>query len=263
MSQSKTSIGTLNFDFNAPNAFAPSNSRDAASHTLPFEQFAACKRNNGAHTFASNTHTDIKDTSDEAGSTGAFSALQTANDSKRRAEWSFKDSGGRLGAMESGGLGATHFGDSDEDESVARIERCRQSARDCRARKRLRYKFLERMITAEEREVLHMQSQVTQLKDWIDSNTGDALPPQNTLDFLESGVYVDWSRDVFNKTPSAECSSNAFDPSNLQQSTSAPNVYNQCDSQTSKLSNNTQQVLTKDASKNAFLNLIIEEEMKK
>ena len=43
---------------------------------------------------------------------------------------------------------------SDGTEIIAKLERSRQSARECRARKKLRYQYLEELVTDREKAVM-------------------------------------------------------------------------------------------------------------
>lgn len=48
----------------------------------------------------------------------------------------------------------------------AKLERSRQSARECRARKKLRYQYLEELVTDREKAVLQLRSEIEKYKIW-------------------------------------------------------------------------------------------------
>ncbi|KAI9560832.1 hypothetical protein GHT06_011784 [Daphnia sinensis] len=55
----------------------------------------------------------------------------------------------------------------------AKLERSRQSARECRARKKLRYQYLEELVTHRERSVLVLRRELDQYRQWcIDMDDG-------------------------------------------------------------------------------------------
>ena len=45
----------------------------------------------------------------------------------------------------------------------AKLERSRQSARECRARKKLRYQYLEELVASRERSVFQLRSELEQV----------------------------------------------------------------------------------------------------
>ena len=49
----------------------------------------------------------------------------------------------------------------------AKLERSRQSARECRARKKLRYQYLEELVASRERSVFQLRSELEQVIDQI------------------------------------------------------------------------------------------------
>ncbi len=46
----------------------------------------------------------------------------------------------------------------------AKLERSRQSARECRARKKLRYQYLEELVSSRERAVFQLRSELEQVR---------------------------------------------------------------------------------------------------
>lgn len=51
----------------------------------------------------------------------------------------------------------------------AKLERSRQSARECRARKKLRYKALEDTVSSKEREVHHLRDRLDMFQQWCNA----------------------------------------------------------------------------------------------
>ncbi|XP_055377362.1 REPTOR-binding partner [Condylostylus longicornis] len=48
----------------------------------------------------------------------------------------------------------------------AKLERSRQSARECRARKKLRYQYLEELVADREKAVLALRAELDRYKQW-------------------------------------------------------------------------------------------------
>ncbi|XP_053677041.1 REPTOR-binding partner isoform X2 [Anopheles nili] len=48
----------------------------------------------------------------------------------------------------------------------AKLERSRQSARECRARKKLRYQYLEELVTDREKAVVELRHELEKLYNW-------------------------------------------------------------------------------------------------
>lgn len=68
----------------------------------------------------------------------------------------------------------------------AKLERSRQSARECRARKKLRYQYLEELVASRERAIHILRKELDQLKDWcikIDTLDKEEIP-QEVYDFV-------------------------------------------------------------------------------
>ncbi|KAI8518631.1 cAMP-responsive element-binding protein-like 2 [Branchiostoma belcheri] len=61
----------------------------------------------------------------------------------------------------------------------AKLERSRQSARECRARKKLRYQYLEEMVANREKTIITRRQELDKLKKWceeIDGGTSRRRP---------------------------------------------------------------------------------------
>ena len=50
----------------------------------------------------------------------------------------------------------------------AKLERSRQSARECRARKKLRYQYLEELVNEREKAVIQLRGEIERYKIWAD-----------------------------------------------------------------------------------------------
>ncbi|XP_047508196.1 REPTOR-binding partner isoform X2 [Pieris napi] len=54
----------------------------------------------------------------------------------------------------------------DKQDMKAKLERSRQSARECRARKKLRYQYLEELVADRERSVLALRKELEKFYTW-------------------------------------------------------------------------------------------------
>ncbi|XP_023948285.2 REPTOR-binding partner [Bicyclus anynana] len=54
----------------------------------------------------------------------------------------------------------------DKQDMKAKLERSRQSARECRARKKLRYQYLEELVADRERSVLSLRKELDKYYKW-------------------------------------------------------------------------------------------------
>ncbi|KAK2584727.1 hypothetical protein KPH14_007060 [Odynerus spinipes] len=55
---------------------------------------------------------------------------------------------------------------SDKVDMKAKLERSRQSARECRARKKLRYQYLEELVADREKAVLALRKELEMYRQW-------------------------------------------------------------------------------------------------
>ncbi|XP_012268261.1 REPTOR-binding partner isoform X2 [Athalia rosae] len=55
---------------------------------------------------------------------------------------------------------------ADKADMKAKLERSRQSARECRARKKLRYQYLEELVTDREKAVLALRKELDMYQQW-------------------------------------------------------------------------------------------------
>ncbi|XP_015793630.1 uncharacterized protein LOC107370158 [Tetranychus urticae] len=60
----------------------------------------------------------------------------------------------------------------------AKLERSRQSARECRARKKLRYQYLEDLVNKREKAVFSLQKELDSYKDWCKQVDDGANPKE-------------------------------------------------------------------------------------
>ncbi|VVC35383.1 Basic-leucine zipper domain [Cinara cedri] len=69
---------------------------------------------------------------------------------------------------------------SDKVDIRAKLERSRQSARECRARKKLRYQYLEELVTDREKAVISLRQELDKYRIWcVEVDEGripDGLP---------------------------------------------------------------------------------------
>ncbi|CAH2087893.1 unnamed protein product [Euphydryas editha] len=76
----------------------------------------------------------------------------------------------------------------DKQDMKAKLERSRQSARECRARKKLRYQYLEELVADRERSVLALRKELDKYYKWnLELDQGRMPEDINTL-LQEMGV---------------------------------------------------------------------------
>ncbi|OWF38879.1 cAMP-responsive element-binding protein-like 2 isoform X4 [Mizuhopecten yessoensis] len=70
----------------------------------------------------------------------------------------------------------------------AKLERSRQSARECRARKKLRYQYLEDLVSSREQAIFRLRDELELYKTWCkEADGGDFESLRTNLDQSDSG----------------------------------------------------------------------------
>lgn len=67
---------------------------------------------------------------------------------------------------------------STRPEISNRVERSRQSARDCRVRKKIRYQYLEELVTCREKAIFILRQELEMLKQWCISIDNGFITPE-------------------------------------------------------------------------------------
>lgn len=66
----------------------------------------------------------------------------------------------------------------------AKLERSRQSARECRARKKLRYQYLEELVADREKAVLELRQELEKYQIWAQEIDSGRFP-EDAADILK------------------------------------------------------------------------------
>ncbi|EDV32292.2 uncharacterized protein Dana_GF15758 [Drosophila ananassae] len=70
----------------------------------------------------------------------------------------------------------------------AKLERSRQSARECRARKKLRYQYLEELVADREKAVVALRAELERLIQWSRQMSENDIPNNNDQLLKEIGI---------------------------------------------------------------------------
>ncbi|KAF6215963.1 hypothetical protein GE061_000300 [Apolygus lucorum] len=74
--------------------------------------------------------------------------------------------------------------------TAAKLERSRQSARECRARKKLRYQYLEELVTEREKAVILLRKELDKYRLWS-KELDEGKIPEGFEAFLETFFELD------------------------------------------------------------------------
>uniref|UniRef100_A0A1B6DNE9 BZIP domain-containing protein n=1 Tax=Clastoptera arizonana TaxID=38151 RepID=A0A1B6DNE9_9HEMI len=77
----------------------------------------------------------------------------------------------------------------DKMDVKAKLERSRQSARECRARKKLRYQYLEALVSDREKAVLALRKELDKCRLWT-KEIDEGRVPEGFQSFLEESGAV-------------------------------------------------------------------------
>ncbi|GLV35564.1 REPTOR-binding partner [Carabus blaptoides fortunei] len=73
---------------------------------------------------------------------------------------------------------------ADKVDMKAKLERSRQSARECRARKKLRYQYLEELVADREKAVLLLRKELDKYRSWA-QDLDEGRVPEGMQQLLE------------------------------------------------------------------------------
>ncbi|XP_046392509.1 REPTOR-binding partner isoform X1 [Ischnura elegans] len=102
---------------------------------------------------------------EESGAVSRESEEMVRHRPRRKAKGG-KNDGSRGDRKEGGKRGRKPGRKPDKVDMKAKLERSRQSARECRARKKLRYQYLEELVADREKAVFALRKELEKYKQW-------------------------------------------------------------------------------------------------
>lgn len=74
----------------------------------------------------------------------------------------------------------------------SKLEKSRQSARECRARKKLRYQYLEELVSAREKAIFSLREELEMYKSWCKDMDEGKIPPdmKSKMEKLEKKLVM-------------------------------------------------------------------------
>jgi hypothetical protein len=69
-----------------------------------------------------------------------------------------------------------------------KLERSRQSARECRARKKLRYQYLEELVAEREKAVVQLRCEMEKYRHWAEQIDNNVFPEDAAEILKEFGI---------------------------------------------------------------------------
>jgi len=86
------------------------------------------------------------------------------------------------------GSDSVRSGNEDDQSMIAKLEKSRQSARECRARKKLRYQYLDDMIAEREKANMYLREELEKYVGWCQQLDTNQVP-DGLQNFLKSDMY--------------------------------------------------------------------------
>jgi len=79
----------------------------------------------------------------------------------------------------------------------SKLEKSRQSARECRARKKLRYQYLEELVTAREKAIFSLREELEMYRNWCKEMDEGKIPPdmKSKMEKLEKKLTLPGKED--------------------------------------------------------------------